>query len=278
MLCKKCGRILVCQKCGGSVLPVSDIYAYCSKCAGFEKIPKKCTHCKKGVLSTKQPGIQKILLKIRTFYPDFAAGLISDGEKPDFSHDILIGTQHIVQYLEQISPGLLIFLNADTIAARSTFRSEEKFFLLAERIKRMMPGQERTVIIQTGNPGLDVYTDIARNNHENFYRRELSIREKLMFPPFGELIEMSFTGKNWQKNRNNVFEEMKQSGEIYEISSREKEDTVWWKILDRKTAFEILGTIIEKYKLKTFLLIQPLIFDNYQISTGIRQSTISQNR
>lgn len=245
VLCKKCGSILLCRDCGGSVVPVSDRFVYCVRCAKFSEIPGKCLVCKKGTMAARQPGIQKILLSIKSLYPEFSAGLVSDKGRIDFESDILIGTQHIVHYLEQISPGVVVFLNADTIAARSVFRSEEKFFLLAEKIKRIMQAPDK-LIIQTRNPGMDVYTDVARNNYENFYRRELSIRENLQFPPFGELIEISFSGKKWQKNKDRVLDELRQYGEIYDISSQKK-DGIWWKVSDRKKAFEILQKVIDKY-------------------------------
>ncbi|MCM8816129.1 MAG: hypothetical protein NC913_01250 [Candidatus Omnitrophica bacterium] len=249
IICKKCGNVFVCENCGNRAVPVSESFVYCIKCKMFTEIPAKCPDCKKGSLITRQPGIRKIFFALKSLYPDLSISLISEREKIDIGSDIFLGTQHIVNYLEQISPGLLIFANADTIAAGSRFRSEEKFFLLVEKIKRMMCGKENTIIIQTRNPGLDVYIDVAKNNYENFYKRELSIRKKLMFPPFGELIEICFSGRNWGKNKNFVFDELKKFGEIYEVSPKEKEDTVWWKVLDRKIAFEILQSVIDKYRI-----------------------------
>ncbi|MCX7705284.1 MAG: hypothetical protein N2115_03370 [bacterium] len=252
--CKKCGSTVMCQECGDTVVPVSDRYVYCAKCKRFAEIPVKCTNCRKGSLSARFPGIQKIMQNLKSLYPFFSAGLISDTGKTDFNCDILVGTQHAVQYLEQISPGLLIFINADTIAARNTFRSEEKFFLLAEKIKKIMQGQDNIIIIQTRNSGMDVYLDVSRDNSENFYKRELSIREKLMFPPFGEFIELGFSGRKWHKNRNTIFDELRQYGEIYEISSGETENRIWWKVSDREKAFELLKSIVEKYRIQKISL------------------------
>ncbi len=246
IICKKCADVLLCQYCGGAVIPVSDRYVYCSRCKKFSLIPAKCPACKKGTLSIRQPGIKKVVENLKETYHDFDISVISDNENPDFSAHIIIGTQHIIQHLEQISPALLIFANADTIAAKNAFRSEEKFFLLAEKIKRLMQGKDRIIIIQTKNPGFDVYGDVVRNDTEAFYRRELSIREKLQFPPYGDLIEISFSGKRWQQNKDNVFSELEKFGEIYEISSGKK-DVFWWKISDRKNAFELLEKAIEKY-------------------------------
>lgn len=247
VMCKKCGSTLLCEKCGSIVAPVSEKFVFCNKCKKFSTIPSRCSKCKKGNLSLRQPGIQKIFEYLKNLYPDFNISILSE-KKPDFNFEIIIGTQHIVQYLEQISPSLVIFVNADAIAARSVFRSEEKFFLLVEKIKRLMQGQDKTIIIQTRNPGLDVYGDVTKDNPERFYKRELSIRESLGFPPFGELIEVSFSGKKWQKNKEAVFEEIKKLGEIYEVSSGVKE-VFWWKVPERKKAFEFLENIVEKYRI-----------------------------
>ncbi|MCM8825280.1 MAG: hypothetical protein NC937_03915 [Candidatus Omnitrophica bacterium] len=248
VMCKKCQGVFMCQKCGGNVVPVSDQYVYCSSCKKLAEIPKKCPLCKKGTPGIRQPGIQKLIEILKTIYPDFRAGIISDKDSPDFTPDILIGTQKIVQHLEKISPGLVIFANADTIAARSIFRSEEKFFLLVERIRAFMQPNNGYIVIQTRNPGLDVYGDVVRNDYENFYKRELFIREKLKFPPYGDLIEIVFYGKKWKQNRDRVFEELGKIGEIYEISS-DKKEVFLWKIAERKRALKILEEVVEKYRI-----------------------------
>ncbi|MCM8822012.1 MAG: hypothetical protein NC831_04270 [Candidatus Omnitrophica bacterium] len=248
VICKKCHSVFACQKCGGYVVPVSDRYVYCSICKKLADIPKKCPVCKGGTPGIRQPGIQKLIEVLKTIYPDFKAGTITETEGGDFSPEILIGTQGIVQHLEKISPGLVIFANADTIAARSVFRSEEKFFLLVGKIRTFLQPQNGTIVIQTRNPGLDVYGDVVRNDYEGFYKRELSIREKLMFPPYGDLIEIGFYGNNWKRNKDAVFEELKRCGEIYEISTDRKE-TFLWKVTSRETAFEILEKVVERHRI-----------------------------
>ncbi|MCM8765184.1 MAG: hypothetical protein NC830_07500, partial [Candidatus Omnitrophica bacterium] len=248
VMCKNCHSVFTCQKCGSSVVPVSDKYVYCNSCKKLSEISKKCPICKKGTPGIRQPGIQKLIENLKIIYPDFRAGVISDAEGADFSPEILIGTQGIVQHLEKISPGLVIFANADTIAARSVFRSEEKFFLLVEKIRAFMQPQNGTIVIQTRNPGLDVYGDVVRDDYEGFYKRELSIREKLMFPPCGDLIRTGFYGKNWKRSRDAVFEELKRCGEVYEIYT-DKKETFLWKITSRKRAFEILEKVVEKFRI-----------------------------
>ena len=248
ILCKKCGKPILCNECGQVLVPVSDNYGFCRNCRKFFSIPEKCPSCKKGFLSIRQPGIQKIAQLLKKMYPEFTIGTISEKNVNDFNSQIIIGTQHIIQYLKQIAPHLLIFTNADMIAARNEFRSEEKFFLLAEKIKMMMSG-ENIIIIQTRNPGLDVYGDIVRNDEKSFYNRELSIREKLGFPPYQELIEIRSKSRNWEKNKSTFFDSLREYCDIYEILSDKTKAIFLCKTKERQIFFNALEKIADKYKI-----------------------------
>ncbi|HRS06425.1 MAG TPA: hypothetical protein P5065_05230 [Candidatus Ratteibacteria bacterium] len=252
ILCKKCGASIVCQECGGVLTPVSEDYAFCGTDKRFFKIPSKCPVCKKRNLSIRQPGIKKIVDTLRNIYPGFTISVASENQPVEGLSQIIVGTQHLISYIVDIMPGLLIFINADMIAARTAFRSEERFFLIVEKIKKMMPGNENFIVIQTGNPGIDVYGDLSRNDEEMFYKRELSIREQLKFPPFGELISIQFSGRNWLKNKDSILEELKKSGDIYESEIKKKATEVLWKVQERKTSFKILQMILEKYRITNF--------------------------
>ncbi len=251
VICKNCGAAVLCKECKSPVMPVSERFAFCTKCKKFFDISGKCPTCKKAKLSMRQLGIQKIAGILKTMYPDFRVGVQNDSENIDLNLQIIIGTQHLVSHLAEISPFLLIFTDADMIAARSVFRSEEKFFLLIEKIKRMMKPQH-TIIIQTRNPGLELYTDVVNNSHESFYSRELAIRGNLMFPPYGDLIEISVSGKHWKKNRDQVFEELKKNGEIYEVSEDIQKTVFLWKITERKHSFALLENVLEKYRISNY--------------------------
>ncbi|MGC9066356.1 MAG: hypothetical protein ACP5JO_07000, partial [Candidatus Ratteibacteria bacterium] len=245
LICKICGASVLCKECGSPLVPVSERFAFCTKCKKIFDIPGKCPACKKAKLSMKKLGVQKIAGILKTMYPDFLVGVQDDSKSIDANLQIIVGTQHLVSHLAEISPFLLIFTDADMIAAGSVFRSEEKFFLLVEKIKRMMEPQH-TIIIQTRNPGLELYTDVVNNNPESFYNRELAIRGNLMFPPYGDLVEICVYGKHWKKNKNQMFEELKENGEIYEVSESEGKTVFLWKITERKHSFVLLEDVLKK--------------------------------
>ncbi|HOJ30901.1 MAG TPA: hypothetical protein PLP13_02575 [bacterium] len=251
VICKSCGASVLCQECGSPVCAVNENFTFCTKCKKIFPISKKCFVCKKATLSMRRLGIQKIAKMLKTMYPDFDVGVQDDGDTIDMNRQIIIGTQHLVSHVHDISPSLLIFTDADMIAARSAFRSEEKFFLLVEKIKRMMEPQHM-IIIQTRNPGLELYAEIANNKPESFYSRELAIRNSLMFPPYGDFIEIGVSGKHWKKNKDEIFEKLKKSGEIYEVSEKMKKTVFLWKITERNNAFEILKNVLEKYRIHNY--------------------------
>ncbi len=253
LFCKNCKSAILCPVCGNISSPVSEKYAYCDKCRKFFEIPSKCPVCKKSSLVLRQPGIQKVFEGLKVLYPDFDIGMISEKNR-FFSSDtmIFLGTSHIINYLKDINPDLLIFTNGDTFAAGVSFRSEEKFFLIVEKIKRVMQGKEKTVIIQTRNPGLDVYGELARNQQELFYKREMLIREKLGFPPFGEFISIQISGRNWTKHSKSIIEELEKIGDVYLSESRKKKTEIFWKVSERKKAFVFLQQILERYKINDY--------------------------
>ncbi|HOK80668.1 MAG TPA: hypothetical protein PK354_07435, partial [bacterium] len=98
----------------------------------------------------------------------------------------------------------------------------------------------------------ELYTDVVNNSHESFYSRELAIRGNLMFPPYGDLIEISVSGKHWKKNRDQVFEELKKNGEIYEVSEDIQKTVFLWKITERKHSFALLENVLEKYRISNY--------------------------
>jgi len=251
IVCKKCGAAIKCPACGDTLVPVSEDYSFCGRDKKFFKTPLKCPVCKRGHLKIKQPGIKKIVDVLRQTYSEFGITVISKNQPIDISCNVIVGTQHIIPYIGDISPALVLFVNADMFAARSAFRSEERFFLVVEKIKKMMSGNENMIVIQTGNPGLDVYGDLLKNNN-TFYNRELSIRNQLKFPPFGELISIRFSGRNWLKNRDLILNELKQFGDIYQSETENKESEILWKSPERKKAFEALELILKKYKITNY--------------------------
>ena len=88
-----------------------------------------------------------------------------------------------------------------------------------------------------------------RNDEKSFYNRELSIREKLGFPPYQELIEITSKSRNWEKNKSTFFDILREYCDIYEILSDRTKAIFLCKTKERQIFFNALEKIADKYKI-----------------------------
>jgi primosomal protein N' len=142
-------------------------------------------------------------------------------------------------------------LNADFLAARSSFQSEERFFILVQRIRKKIFQSGTAIILQTHNPALQVYRFLASGNPEEYYQHELEIRKGLGFPPFGTIIRISTSGKNAESCMSRVIESLQNYGDIYEEDKTEKRMlSILWKVPDKQRAIYMLSELLQTQKIR----------------------------
>ena len=112
--------------------------------------------------------------------------------------DILIGTQMVTKGHDFPRVTLSGVLAADISLNLPDFRAAERTFSLLTQVigragRGAVPGR---AVIQTFSPDNEVIALACRQDYEGFYRREISLRRELTFPPFCHIAQFTLTGAN----------------------------------------------------------------------------------
>ncbi|MBA7555141.1 Primosomal protein N' [subsurface metagenome] len=131
---------------------------------------------------------------LRELLADFGRGKI----------DILLGTQMVAKGLNFPGVKLVGIVSADTGLQLPDFRAAERTFNLIVQVSgragRRIP--DGKVVIQTFKPQNEVIRMAAEGRLEDFYTKEIEVRQELNFPPFSRLIRLVFRGRDSNKTRN----------------------------------------------------------------------------
>ncbi|MCL5674600.1 MAG: hypothetical protein M1501_02490, partial [Candidatus Omnitrophica bacterium] len=159
---------------------------------------------------------------------------------------IFIGTQSVMNYLEEILPALVIILNGEIFIQGETFQSEERFFILIQKLRKKLVANAR-VLIQTYNSQLPVYQSLLKNDFNHFYDYELSIRKKLQFPPFSHIIRLDFPVQTQGDKIAGFCDKIEKHGQVYKENFMTKEkNSILWKVEDIKSSMDILKKTIKE--------------------------------
>lgn len=220
LLCPVCGWTARCRDCDVSlVYHKKDEALKCHQCGYTEEEAVFCPRCE------SEPriygfGIQRAEEEIDKLFPGVPIIRIdTDSTRHKGAHlelleqfqkhpvAILLGTQMISKGLDFPEIGLVGVLNADSSINLPDFRAAERTFQQLVQVsgragRGNIPGK---VIIQTFSPENDVIAS-AQVGYDYFYRKELSNRKKLKYPPFSDLVNILISGSSLQKVETKSFE------------------------------------------------------------------------
>lgn len=214
MLCKTCGTTVKCQHCDVSLtFHLNENILACHLC-GFQYSPppRFCLKCKsedpmkfRGVGTEQvERALHAILPEVRTIRID------ADTTRHKGSHqkllrdfgtgkaDVLIGTQMIAKGLHFPEVTLVGVLNSDSSLNIPDFRASETIFQLITQVagrsgRGILNGE---VIIQTTMPDNDTIQLASQQDYEAFYQKEIEIRKMFHYPPFANLVKITFSGSH----------------------------------------------------------------------------------
>src|SRR5690625_1460500 len=109
--------------------------------------------------------------------------------------DVLLGTQMVAKGLDFPHVTLVGVIAADTTLHLPDFRAAEKTFQLLTQVagragRHELPGD---VVIQTYNPEHYSIVDASKHDYMGFVQKELPNRQQHMYPPFCELLAVTFS-------------------------------------------------------------------------------------
>ena len=213
--CKRCEWVFRCRHCDvGMTFHKERHQAECHQCFATQPMPAVCPDCKVGTLNLMSLGTERIEEEIRTLFPGWkVARMDSDAMKTKRDYatalaaiaagdtDVLVGTQMIAKGLDYPNVTVVGVVTADTAFHHPDFRAAERTFqLLTQVAGRAGRGPKGgRVIVQTWNPAHYAITCAARYDWNAFVDRELTFRQELNYPPFGELVRIVLSGANEEK-------------------------------------------------------------------------------
>ncbi|HNS52024.1 MAG TPA: primosomal protein N' [Anaerolineae bacterium] len=222
ILCRDCGYVARCPRCGiplalhrphlsssaGQPAGGRDAGAalLCHRCNHRAPAPETCPQCGGRRIRHFGLGTERVEADLRRLFPaarllrwdgDTAAGADpAQSLRPFLDHaaDLLIGTQGIARGLDLPPVRLVGVISADTALNLPDLYAGERTFQLLARLAALaapaaLGGQ---VILQTYDPDHHALRAVAEHDHALFYRKELSDRARLGYPPFGRLLALGF--------------------------------------------------------------------------------------
>lgn len=209
--CKKCGEALRCPDCGITLTyHKSENAGVCHYCGRRFKIPDACPECGNEIMKFAGSGTEKVEEVIGEFFSDARIDRLdldtarNKGEIEriinNFSKgktDILIGTQLVAKGLDFKNVGLVGVISADVSLNIPDYRSGERTFQLVTQVSgRAGRGDtEGTVIVQSFTPDNFALVSAANHSYQEFFDKEIKIRKMMDYPPFTDLITVSFMAK-----------------------------------------------------------------------------------
>jgi primosomal protein N' (replication factor Y) len=224
VLCRTCGNSVACNHCNISMtFHLNSNRLICHYCGYTVPLPQICPGCGSKSIKSFGTGTQKVEEEIVKSFSARVVRMDHDTTTTKNSHenilnkfrdeniDIMIGTQMIAKGHDFPRVTIVGVLAADALLNTGDFRATERTFQLLTQVsgragRADLPGK---VIIQTYN--VDHYSIIHSKNHdyESFYKDEISLREKLMYPPFydiGILVVSGLTDKRVEEVACKIYE------------------------------------------------------------------------
>ncbi len=211
ILCPDCGHKLICDDCGITLTyHKKENAAVCHYCGRKYPLVDSCPNCGSKYIKYVGSGTEKVEeavislfedAKVERFDLDTASSeneikrVLEAFQKGET--DILVGTQLLAKGLDFRNVGLVGIINADVSLNIPDYRSSERTYQLITQVSGRAgrsSGQSK-VIIQSYEPESDVIKFAAEGDYEAFYESELLHRNIMNYPPFTDIIQVSFVSK-----------------------------------------------------------------------------------
>ena len=210
--CTNCGYVYKCPNCDISLIYHKSSNSYsCHYCGYRCNKSDECPNCHEEAIKDLGLGTEKLQSIIEKKYNTSVLRMDADTTSTKNAHQklinefsngkykVLVGTQMISKGLNFENVSLVGIINPDALLSIPDFRSGERTYELlsqtAGRVGRFnLPG---TVIIQTYNPDNYVYESVVKNDFDEFYESEMSIRRKLNYPPYFYICSITISSSDF---------------------------------------------------------------------------------
>lgn len=267
--CHSCGHTFQCPNCSVTLTHhrnkrYNRDTMTCHYCGHSEQMPTECPTCKKSEsIVYMGAGTQLLENQLQKMFPQIRVlRMDADTTGGKFSHeqilekfrnkeaDVLVGTQMVAKGHDFPDVSLVGVINADTSLYVNDFRANEKTFSLLTQVlgRSGRSGKQGRAVIQTYRPDNDVLYLSSKQDYEQFYEREIVFRKASVFPPFCDIVTITFSGEI----ENDVINAVKQFGSgLDEMANKEYSDTKFILFGPfRNDVYKIAGRYRMRYLIK----------------------------
>jgi primosomal protein N' (replication factor Y) len=207
--CRDCGFVLSCPSCAMAfTYHEPEKQLVCHYCGRRTPPPSVCPICEQNRIRMLGIGTERVEQEAQRAFPD--ARTIRwdrDVTRGRDSHeailsrflsheaDVLVGTQMVAKGLDIPLVTLVGVVSADVALHIPDFRAGERAFQLLEQVSGRAGRGPRggRVIIQTYTPDHHSIQAAAAHDYRMMYEREIEIRRRMGYPPFGRLVRMTYS-------------------------------------------------------------------------------------
>lgn len=201
--CRDCGEVKLCPECKVPLTFLkSKNIARCNYCGHQDEKHHICEKCHSKNMVSYGFGLEQVFHKLSMDFPkanilqvdsdevrtleDYNKVLLTIEEN---TADIIVGTNALTKKLNYDNIKVVGFLYIDSYLHLNDYRgSEYTYNLLAKMLNK------EVCVIQSYNPDHYAIVNAATNNYENYYEKEITIREMLGYEPFKEMNKIIITG------------------------------------------------------------------------------------
>ncbi len=220
VMCSSCGEVKKCPNCDISLTYYkNDNQLRCSYCEHIEKYINYCDKCHEKDLNIMGVGTEKLEEELNTLFKDYKVlrmDMDTTRKKGSYEkiindfknhvYDILVGTQMIAKGLDFENVTLVGVINADQSLMIPTYNAIENTYSLLSQVsgRSGRSSKQGEVIIQTYNPDNYGILEVVNQDYESFYKKEIDIRKKLLYPPFSNMLTLKVKSINIDLVKENI--------------------------------------------------------------------------
>lgn len=216
--CRSCGFAAMCPECDIALTyhKFNDTLV-CHYCGYTINNYSVCPKCRSSAIRYFGIGTQKVEEELKKLFPDASViRMDNDTTREKLAHhkilkkfseekiDILVGTQMITKGLDFPNVSLVGVLAADMMLYVDDYQAAERTFQLITQVcGRAGRGDSKgRAVIQTYSPDHWVIECASRQDFKEFYKKEISLRRSMSYPPFGDIVNVVVSGKNGNEVKN----------------------------------------------------------------------------
>ncbi len=207
--CRSCGYVVKCPRCN---IPLTyhknKDFLTCHYCGYTERNLQVCPECQSNYIKHFGTGTQKVEEELCELFPEAKVLRMDlDTVSAKNSHqkiletfekekvDILIGTQMVTKGLDFENVTLVGILAADMSLNIDDYRANERSFDLMTQVsgRAGRGAYAGRAVIQTYMPENSVINLAKEQDYKAFYQEEISLRKTLCYPPFCDIISITFS-------------------------------------------------------------------------------------